>query len=109
MAEKSGPVLVAQWTARQTSDLKVAGSSPAGDYIFFVNARLWFAPDLASSTSGRGRVRRCVRVVKEVVLNTTGLCPRGFKSRRRRSFVASIDRSQRPGSCRACFACYLIV
>ena len=36
MAVKSGPVLVAQWTARQTSDLKVAGTSPAGDYIFLL-------------------------------------------------------------------------
>ena len=40
------PVLVAQWTARQTSDLKVAGSSPAVDYFLFVNASLWFAPVL---------------------------------------------------------------
>ena len=35
VAPKVTVVLVAQWIAYQTSDLGVAGSSPAGDCLFF--------------------------------------------------------------------------
>jgi hypothetical protein len=34
-------VVVAQWIARQTSNLKVAGSSPVVDYLFVVFSKIF--------------------------------------------------------------------
>ena len=63
------------WTAHQTSNLGVAGSSPAWGIIF--------GPPFKPSRAGGDAVLHVwqhVRAVKESDLKSDGLCPRRFKS-----------------------------
>ena len=63
------------WTAHQTSNLGVAGSSPAWGSIFG-------PPHKASRAGGYAALWtwQHVRAVKESDLKSDGLCPRRFKS-----------------------------
>ena len=63
------------WTAHQTSNLGVAGSSPAWG-IFGTPPRV---PSLVHGVA-TAHGRQHVRVVKESDLKSDGLCPRRFKS-----------------------------
>ena len=68
---------VAQWIAHQTSNLGVAGSSPAWGISFCHSEALQKKKEREASTEQRGQH---VRVVKESDLKSDGLCPRRFKS-----------------------------
>ena len=73
---------VAQWIAHQTSNLGVAGSSPAwGNRIFiFVAVGGGRPPARTPPRAYAQGGRQHVRVVKESDLKSDGLCPRRFKS-----------------------------